>query len=125
MKKGMLKIDTVGFEGYFEDVPIFLLRDSPIDCCVVDIANLGVLIRCKPNNNSQPYLKISIILINDNVARSIIEKNPNLLKDEKGKDKTLEVAIFDLKQKVHLKILEKVKFEIQDKNAGLRLEFAD
>jgi len=44
---------------------------------------------------------------------------------KKGKIKTFEAAIFDLKQKVHLKILEKVKFEVQDKNAGLRLEFAD
>jgi len=122
-KEPSSKIDVVGCRGYFEDIPIFLLHECPIDCCIVDIARLGVLIRCKLNSSSQPYLKISITQINDDVARSMIKKNPNLLKDEKGKDKTLEATIFDLKQKVHLRILEKVKFEIQDKNAGLRLEF--
>jgi len=119
------KMDIVGYSGYFEDIPIFLLHECPTDCCIGEIARLGVLNRCKINGGSQPYLKISITEINEDVARSMIEKNPNLLKDEKGKDKTFEAAIFDLKQKVHLKILEKVKFEVQDKNAGLRLEFAD
>ena len=119
------KIDIVGCSGYFEDIPIFLLHECPADCCIGDIAKLGVLNRCKINGGSQPYLKISITQIKEDVARSMIEKNPNLLKDEKRKDKTIEAAIFDLKQKVHLKILQKVKFEVQDRNAGLRLEFAD
>lgn len=115
----------IGCRGYFGDIPIFLLHECPTDCCIVDIARLGVLNRCKLNSGSNPYLKISITQINDELAKSMINKNPNLLKDKKGKDKTLETAIFDLKQKVILKILEKTTFEIQDRNAGLRLEFAD
>jgi len=81
------KMDIVGYSGYFEDIPIFLLHECPTDCCIGEIARLGVLNRCKINGGSQPYLKISITEINEDVARSMIEKNPNLLKDEKGKDK--------------------------------------
>lgn len=124
-KEPSSETDVVGCMGYFEDIPIFPLRECPIDCCIIDVAGLGVLIRCKLNSGLQPYLKISITQINDKLATSMIDKNPNLLKDEKGRDKTLEAAIFDLKQRVIIKILEKVKFEIQDNNAGLRLEFAD
>lgn len=119
------EIDVVGCRGYFEDIPIFLLHECPINCCVVDIARLGILNRCKLNDGSQPYLKISITQINDELAKSMIDKNPKLLKDEKGKDRSLETATFELKQRVILKILEKVKFETQDKKAGLRLELAD
>jgi hypothetical protein len=122
-KQSPSELDIVGCMGYFEEIPILFLHECPIDCCVVDIARLGVLNRCKLDSGSQPYVKISIALINDDLARSMIEKNPNLLKDEKGEDRSLETAIFDLKQKVHLKILNKVEFEIQDKNAGVRLEF--
>lgn len=122
-KQSSFELDIVGCIGYFEEIPILLLHECPIDCCVVDIARLGVLNRCKLDSGSEPYVKISIALIDDASARNMIEKNPNLLKDEKGNDRTLETAIFDLKQKVHLKILNKVAFEIQDKNAGVRLEF--
>jgi len=122
-KQSSSELDIVGCMGYFEEIPILLLHECPIDCCVVDIARLGMLDRCKLDSGSQPYVKISIALINDDLARSMIEKNPNLLKDEKGEDRSLETAIFDLKQKVHLKILNKVAFEIHDKNAGVRLEF--
>jgi len=119
------KIEVAGCRGYFEDIPIFLLRECPTDCCIVDVAKIGVLNRCKLNSGSQPYLKISITQINDELAKSMIGKNPKLLKDEKGKNRSLETAIFELKQRVILKILEKVKFETQDRNAGLRLEFVD
>ena len=71
------------------------------------------------------YLEISITQIDDKLARSMIDENPNLLKNEKGKDRSIEAAMLDLKQRIMLKILEKTKFKVQEKNAGLRLEFLD
>jgi len=119
------KIEAVGCVGYFESIPIFLLRECPSDCCIVDIARLGVLNRCRLDSGSQPYLEISITQIDDKLAKSMIGKSPNLLKNEKGKDRPIEAAMLHLKQKVILKILEKTKFKVREENAGLRLEFAD
>jgi len=99
-EKASSKIDTIGCRGYFEDIPIFLLRECPTDCCIVDLARLGVLTRCKQNSNLQAFLKISITKISDSMARTMIKKNPLFLKEKEGKDKTLETAIFDLKQRV-------------------------
>lgn len=124
-ERGLSKMDIIGCRGYFENIPIFLLHECPADCCIVDFSRLGVLIRCRQNNDSRIFLEISITKITDSMARNMIKKNPDFLKDEEGKDKTPETAIFDLKQKVVLNILEKVKFDIKNKKAGLRFQFAN
>jgi len=124
-KEPSSEIEVAGCRGYFEDIPIFLLDECPTDCCIIDVAELGVLNRCRLNSGSQPYLKISITQIDDEMAEKVIAKNPKLLKDEESRERTPEAAKLDLRQKVILKALEKVRFEVQDRNAGLRLEFAD
>lgn len=119
------EIDAIGCVGYFEVIPVFLLHESPSDCCVIDVAKLGVLNKCKLDSGSEPYLEISITRIDDESAKSMIDEDTGFLKNEEGEARSSEAAILDLKQRVIVGILEKIRFRVQEKNAGLRLEFSD
>jgi len=110
--------------GDFEGLPLFLENELPVDCCVLDIANMGILNRCKLTS-SAPYLKISFSSIDDKTAREIINKNPEYLKDEKGDEVPLEKAVNNLIIKIRVIALSKKDFEVQNRRAGMLIDFED
>jgi len=118
------EIDIVDLFGRFEGIPVVLVRECPVDCCILDIAAVGVLNRCKITSE-EPYLKISIETVDNNLAKEIIKRNPAFLKDQSGKDRKPEDVIAELQLKVRVIVMSKKEFELQNKNAGIIIEFVD
>jgi len=116
------EIQISGFEGYFDNIPVFLYAYFPNNHILVcDLQKLGTLFQYRIEEEEN-ILKFLIKVIDEKKAREYIEKNPDLLKDKNGKIKSMEKAVYDLQKNVHLLILEKFEYKVEDENAGLLLE---
>jgi hypothetical protein len=120
-KGGKSAEDSSDFFGFFGEFPVFLIRECPVSCCVLDMSNLGVLNQCKLET-SDPYVKTNISIVDEKVAKETVEKNSNYLKDENGKEISLDKAIARLRTKVHLTCVSKKEFEVKNQKAGAIIE---
>ena len=114
--------------GKYKGRPVFNLPylDEPL-VLVVDFKKLGSWNQFKPKKEFEEeenleYFNFFIKAIDKPRAEELIKKDPCFLEDKTtGKGKTKEEAIEELRQRVHLRIVEQFRFDIADPNAGYKI----
>ena len=90
---------------------------------VIDIKKFGILHQFKPKQImagekyiADDYFTFLIKTIDDETADKIRANNPDWLRDKPRED-----ALREIRQRVHLRILEQFRFDIMDKSAGYKI----
>ena len=113
-------IPISGYKGTYRNVPVFLYpfwtNNSVLVC---DLRKLGVLHQYYAKEEGP--LKFEIRVIDKSTARQHFDEKPEPLKDEEGRMRSMEKAVHDLQKNVHLLILEKFEYNVEDDNAVVLL----
>lgn len=121
-----------GFVGQFKvkgkDIPVFEvgIRGDKNELCLIDMRRVGKLIQHRPYDSSEQkdlvrdnFLFQVIDLNKDGKTRNeIIKKDPEWLRKHDNPE-------FYLKQKVIIKLLEKLEFLLKNKKSGIKIIVSD
>lgn len=115
-------LDVPGFEGRFQSIPI-VGHTAVSGGLVVDLSTLGRWIQYQVTSAASEILDFRISEINVEEAERRLEDRPELLEDF-GVE-TREEGLRRLQQKVHLQVLERFEYYVDDSQAGIRLEITN
>ena len=117
-------LDVPGFEGRLRGVPIIIIRHGLSGSALVaDFGALGRWIQYQVTTAPGEIFELHLGEIDREKAEHLLDENPELLDDLGAKNR--EEGIRLLQQKVHLRILERFEYAIDDPQAGVRLKISD
>jgi hypothetical protein len=108
-------------EGRIRGVPVFAIDGMPSDnVLVLDLKRLGRWIQYQMESAPGETLWFCPDEIDHEKAAEWVNEFPHLIDTEKGE--TRDQAIWRLQQQVHLRVLERFEYLVEDALAGIRIQ---
>jgi hypothetical protein len=117
-------LDIPGFEGRLRGIPLVIIwRALSGSALVADFSALGRWIHYQVATAPGEIFELHLGEIDREKAEDLLDESPNLLDDLGAAN--WEEGIWLLQQKVHLRILERFEYAVDDPQAGIRLVISD
>lgn len=115
-------LSLIGFEGYFNEIPVFALHDMDENSiCIIDLKKIGSFTQFRVQKDEKDVLHFDITFIDETTAKEYVTRNPKLSENEKGEKLSENEAIGKLQECVLAKIQERFEFTIEDSRACIVL----
>lgn len=111
--------DIHTYFGKLDGTLVFFQADDPEqDVIVLDLAEIGSLVRYVPPNDSYHELLVRVRTVDEEHASNIIEKQPERLNAKDGTNKSREEAVRELLLQVEVVVGVRLEFEVKDPQSG-------
>jgi hypothetical protein len=117
-------LDIPGFEGRLRSIPLVIIwRALSGSILVADFAALGRWIQYQMTTAPGEVFDFHLGKIDHEEAERLLDEHPEWLEDLGAE--TLEEGIWRLQQRVHLRILERFEYVVDDPQAGIQLRIRE
>jgi len=125
-QKAQVESDGTSPQWCYDGIELYLLFKDQVpadEILVLDLKSLGKLTQYQVSTAPGDIFGFEITAYNKEMAESLIKKHPEILNDKDGNTRSTTAVVEELRKQVHLRILEKLEFSIENDRAGLKVKY--